>query len=99
MRDNMSARNIDQIVNLANFRAWVARQNPRQSYDYTQGAFCPFAQFLHESGFPYARVSVLFWYPDIRDTRKTLDLPCRVVEPLALTPWTFGALAERLGAR
>ena len=78
------------------FADWVKLQPADAEYDYTDNCGCALYLFLHEAGYNPASVAPRFWRAKSAPHEAIRFAP-RLEEAVFLEPWTFGALAERLG--
>lgn len=76
------------------FRSWCLTQPEHRRYCYDDCYNCAFAQYLRSIGLD-AHVQSDHWR--LVETRKSYPLPPGLNDAVAARPWTFGALAARLG--
>jgi hypothetical protein len=81
---------------------WARNKPADEAYDYHQPCGCALHTFLTESGYPVHRVYAYHWR-DLSGANHWFwdhgrQDHSKLSAALADTPWTFGALAERLSS-
>lgn len=79
----------------AQFAAWVRTQPEDGVYDYCAPCGCAMYAFLSEVGFPVESVGPFDWSDSAGNAHMISD---QMEDALARSPYTYGALAQRLAA-
>ena len=81
-------------ITIEAFAEWCERQPPHAGYYYGDVKGCAFCQYLKSIGISSPIVGGAGWTPSCGSPSRSF--PTHLARALAVTPYTYGALASRL---